>query len=165
MTPEKNIPIYPHSAAYAREHGELDQYRESRVANIGCKKMIEDSIRSHFDGWSLASDVTKETFEKYGRQRVLYVLANTIQCKDWDQRFSPENRRWAQSQSVVDDTNALGENRNYDFCVEAHPGLVNLFVIQARKDPVIEKPSVREQLKQSPPPSSSHRIQKSEPSR
>lgn len=31
------IPLYPHTAAYAREHGELEQYRASLQANIACK--------------------------------------------------------------------------------------------------------------------------------
>ena len=37
-------PVYPHSAAYAREHGELEQYRASQRANIACKDAIEAAI-------------------------------------------------------------------------------------------------------------------------
>ena len=33
--------IYPHSAAYAKEHGELEQYRFSNRANLQCKEAIE----------------------------------------------------------------------------------------------------------------------------
>lgn len=36
-------PIYFHSAAYAREHGELDQYRASYKANIACKEATEQT--------------------------------------------------------------------------------------------------------------------------
>ena len=33
--------IYPHSAVYAKEHGELEQYRASNNANLQCKEAIE----------------------------------------------------------------------------------------------------------------------------
>ena len=42
--------IYPHSAAYAKEHGELEQYRASNNANLQCKEAIEAAVREHFDG-------------------------------------------------------------------------------------------------------------------
>ena len=34
----RTTPIYPHSAAYAREHGELEQYRASNNVNRQCKE-------------------------------------------------------------------------------------------------------------------------------
>ena len=37
----RTTPIYPHSAAYAREHGELEQYRASNNVNLQCKESIE----------------------------------------------------------------------------------------------------------------------------
>ena len=36
----RDLPIYYHSGEYARENGELDKYRESRAANIGCRDAI-----------------------------------------------------------------------------------------------------------------------------
>ena len=46
----RTTPIYPHSAAYAREHGELEQYRASNNVNRQCKESIEAAVREHFDG-------------------------------------------------------------------------------------------------------------------
>ena len=37
----KNIPVYKHPAAYAREHDELSAYRASNQANTACKEAIE----------------------------------------------------------------------------------------------------------------------------
>ena len=37
----RTTPVYPHSAAYAREHGELEQYRASNNVNLQCKESIE----------------------------------------------------------------------------------------------------------------------------
>ena len=39
-------PIYPHSAAYARENGELEQYRASMRTLTECRNAIDSTIRS-----------------------------------------------------------------------------------------------------------------------
>ena len=44
----KNIPVYKHPAAYAREHDELAAYRASNQANTACKEAIEAAIRDHY---------------------------------------------------------------------------------------------------------------------
>ena len=41
----KNIPVYKHTAAYAREHDELAAYRASNQANTACKEAIEAAIK------------------------------------------------------------------------------------------------------------------------
>ena len=41
-------PIYFHSATYAHEHGELDQYHASHKANIACKEAIEQAIADNY---------------------------------------------------------------------------------------------------------------------
>ena len=42
------LPVYPQTAAYAREHGELETYRASHRANVDCKNAIEDAISAHY---------------------------------------------------------------------------------------------------------------------
>ena len=44
----KNLPVYKHPAAYAREHDELAAYRASNQANAACKEAIEAAIRDHY---------------------------------------------------------------------------------------------------------------------
>ena len=66
----RTTPVYPHSAAYAREHGELEQYRASNNVNRQCKESIEAAVR---------------------------VLANTVQLQDWDGRYSRRNKEWAKT--------------------------------------------------------------------
>ena len=41
---QRELPLYRHDAAYAREQGDLNLYRASRRANIACKEAIEASI-------------------------------------------------------------------------------------------------------------------------
>ena len=50
---------YSHTAAYASEHGELEQYRASNRANLQCKEAIEAAVREHFDGMYLNQDAAK----------------------------------------------------------------------------------------------------------
>ena len=60
-------PLYPHTAAYALEHGELEQYRASLQANIACKNAIEAAIRQHFDGMHLNKAAVTEVVSAYGK--------------------------------------------------------------------------------------------------
>ena len=45
---KRNIQVYMQSAAYAREHGELDAYRASNKANVECRYSIEAAIKDHY---------------------------------------------------------------------------------------------------------------------
>ena len=44
----RTAPLYPHSAAYASEHGEMAQYNRSYQANSACKEAIEQTISAHY---------------------------------------------------------------------------------------------------------------------
>ena len=44
----RTTPVYPHSAAYASEHGEMAQYNLSYQANSACKEAIEQTISAHY---------------------------------------------------------------------------------------------------------------------
>lgn len=91
---QRETPLYQHSASYAREHGELEQYRTSHKANIACKEAIEAAIRDNFDGMHLNADAVRRALAAYGPERTVFVLASTVQTKDWDGRFSPANKEW-----------------------------------------------------------------------
>ena len=93
----RTTPVYPYSAAYAREHGELEQYRASNNANLQCKESIEAAVREHFDGMYLSHDAAKGVIETYGMERVAMVLANTVQLQNWDGRYSRRNKEWAKT--------------------------------------------------------------------
>lgn len=75
-------PVYYQSAQYARENGELEQYRESHKANIACKEAIQTAIANHYHGNWLDPAGAKEVTDKFGFQRTFLVLANTVRVKD-----------------------------------------------------------------------------------
>lgn len=151
----RETPVYPYPASYAQEHGELEQYQASNRANAACKKAIEAAIREHYDGNSLDSQAAAQVVEAFGLDRTLYVLANTVQQKDWDGRISPGNKEWAKSIPIQNNPDAWGTDRNCQFVVNSHPGLTNLFLSTVRREYCQQqeksaKPSVREKLQAMP---------------
>ena len=141
------LPVYRQNAAYAREHGELEQYRVSHQANIACKEASEQSIDQNYDGRRLAKGTADKVMQKFGPERVMYVLAYTIQQKGWDGRFHPYNKDWAKTVDIPPNPDSFGFERNCEFVVDSHAGLTDLFVSQARRE-VERQPrlSVREQI-------------------
>ena len=125
---QRELPLYRHDAAYAREQGDLDLYRASRRANIACKEAIEASLSEHYRDNRLDRDAVPQVIEQFGYTRTLYVLANTVQQKEWDGRFSPANKTWAKTVDIPPNPDGFGGERNLDFVVDGHPGLVDLFL-------------------------------------
>ncbi|MDD2231401.1 MAG: DUF3849 domain-containing protein [Sphaerochaetaceae bacterium] len=128
---------------YAREHDELPQYRASHKANIACRDAIRDNYRDN----CLGHDAAKQVIAEFGFDRTLYVLANTVREKDWDGRIDHRNKDWARTIPVFEDENGFGDNRNREFVVDkAHPGLLDLFVTQARREYTLSQPLPREEI-------------------
>ena len=140
----ESCPLYRQSEAYAREHGELELYRVSRQANAACRDAIEAAIRFHFDGMHLESVGVKYALEKFGPERLAYVLAATIQDRPYDQRFSRDSRTWAETVPMYE-----AADRRGPYIIDTHSTPLELFVRQARQemDGVKEQPekdSIRE---------------------
>ena len=96
----KNIPVYKHPAAYAREHDELAAYRASNQANTACKEAIEAAIRDHYRDNRLDAAAVDQVVQQFGYDRAFYILAITVCQADWDRRYSPDNRAWANAMSI-----------------------------------------------------------------
>ena len=148
----RNTPLYMNTGAYAREHDELELYRASHKANIACKGAIEESIRQNYDGCHLDSAAAKQVLDEYGADRTMFFLAVTVRDKDWDERISRDNKAWAKTVPVTPNKDAWGGDRNTSYVVSSHPGLVNLFISDARKEVAArsqekqKKPSVLKKL-------------------
>lgn len=144
--PAHYAPIYRQSGEYAMEHGELDAFRASRQANVACKEAIEAAIQAGYDGMHLTADA-KGVLAEFGPERVSYVLAATIQSKDWDERFSRSNKTWAAAIPMFE-----REDRRCPYIVHIHSTVVNGFVdmvrreLNAARDQPEKKPSIKAQL-------------------
>lgn len=121
--------VYPYSATEAGKRNELHRWRDSFRMNIACKKAIEDAIRQSFDGMHLKEDCVKGVIEQFGFKRTAWVLANTIQQKEWDGRFSPANKEWAKQVFIPPD-----DNYNSLFVVNSHPAVLDGFANLYRRE-------------------------------
>ena len=97
--------------------------------------------------------------QQFGYDRTFHILAITVCQADWDRRYSPDNRAWANAMSIPANPDAWGTDRNCYLAVNSHPGLVDLFLSQTRKAYAQEwqKTSVRDKLK-TPPETTSPKI-------
>ena len=120
--------LYPYSAKEARERNELSLWRESHRANIACRGAIEDAIRRSFDGMHLDKDCITPVLDEYGYKRTAWVLANTLHELEWDGRFSPANKQWAERRYIPQD-----ERHNAAITVRSHPAVLDGFVSLYRK--------------------------------
>ncbi len=123
------IPVYKYPAAYARENNELEQYRASYKANVACKEAIETAIRDNYHDNCLGKEAVKQVADQFGYERMFYVLANTVQRKDWDGRISRDNKDWAKTIPVFEDKDYFGDDRRSSFEVDScNPGLTDIFI-------------------------------------
>ena len=143
------VPVYQQSCVYAEKHNELDDYMKSQRENIACAKAIENAIGAHYDGYRLETeDAVNEVMQQFGQERTFRVLANTVQHKDWDGRFSRQSIEWAHSQPSMEDIDNYNKDRSFEYCVNrSSPGLVDLFLrFAVRYAEREKKPSIRAQL-------------------
>lgn len=142
------LPVYRHTAQYARAEGEIKAYLESRHEDTICCQAIEDAIRREFDGMRLGDNAVSLVLEQFGPERVSWVLANTVMMKEYDGRFSPSNRQWANSVGVVMDRGSAGSVYNDDYVVDSHPAVLDGYISLARK--VLQKAAERENASEKP---------------
>ena len=143
--PMSEVPIYRETANYAYEAGEMEAYRASLAANEECRRAIEAAISSNYGDNRLDADAAvKSVLEQFSPERVWYVLANTIQQKDFDGRIPHPLKEWAKSVDVCP------ENASRFLVDKPNPGLTALFVdafrqqTEAQKDVTSEKATERD---------------------
>ena len=151
----REMPVYVQTAAYAKEHGEVDLHSESHKANVMCANAIEDTIAMYYDFDKKRLDPigAEEILKAFGPERTTFVLAANIQDKSWDGRITDSNKEWAKQFAVPQDDTAWGTKRYRQYLITSHPGLLDLFTKQVQKQleqSQEQKPSVLGQLKTQP---------------
>lgn len=120
-----DVPIYREMANYAYEAGELDVYRSSLEANIACRDAIEQAVSGHYKDNRLdAQEAVQSVLEHFPPERIAYVLANSIQQKEFDGRIPRSSKEWAKSVEVCP------ENAAQFIVDKVNPGLTDLFLRQ-----------------------------------
>ena len=144
--PMPEAPIYRETANYAYEAGELEAYRASFAANEKCRDAIEAAITSNYGDNRLDADAAvKSVLEQFSPERVRYVLANTIQQKDFDGRIPQPLKEWAKSVEVCP------ENASRFLVDKPNPGLTALFVDAFRQQTEAQKEVMPEKAEERDP--------------
>lgn len=131
----KAVVVYRNPFDYAREHDEIEVYRESRKASIACKKAIGQAVLENYHGWCLdTATALDQLLEQFSLERICYVLAITVRAKSWDKRISDQNKKWAYTIQVFPDYDSFTQcDQNNRFVVDAvNPGLTNLLINEVR---------------------------------
>lgn len=96
--------------------------------NCRCAREIEQAINDNFDGKSLNGECVKPIIEKYGFNRVLWVLAATLKEQKHDGRFSKENKDWSDIFYIPE------EKARRDYRVKSHPAVMDGFINRVREE-------------------------------
>lgn len=122
---EKEIYLYPYSAAEARTRNELALWRASYQANEECARDIEEHIRTHFDGAHLDDSMLQPLLDKWGYKRINFVLANTLQELSYDGRFSRKNQEWAKATFIPQDGNCKSRSDYLETAAQFYAGYLS----------------------------------------
>jgi hypothetical protein len=125
----KNSPIYFNSAEIAIKNNELDLYRESKQKNIDCANAIDKAVKENYKGDFLydLKTAVKSVIDEFGFDRINFVLASDLKNRDYDGRFSDENKKWAR-------TFYFPQNEeNTHFAINTHPAILDGFIDRLRE--------------------------------
>ncbi|WP_312642908.1 DUF3849 domain-containing protein [Hydrogenoanaerobacterium sp.] len=125
--------VYPYSREEAKRLREMELWRESRKLNVACRNAIEEAIYRDFDGVHLKPDCAPSVIAEYGYHRVSYVLANSLQQKGFEGRFSRGNHDWAKQIYISPDRDGAGVDRRCQFAANSSPATLDSFVNQYRE--------------------------------
>lgn len=140
------VPIYRETANYAYEAGEMESYHASLAANEECRSAIETAISDNYAENRLdAEAAVKSVLEQFSSERIRYVLANTIQQKDFDGRIPQSLKEWSKSVEVC------SENASRFLVDKCNPGLTALFVDAFRQQTEAQKEVMPEKTEKEDP--------------
>lgn len=140
-------PIYEYTFAEARKNGERDVslYRASHKANIDCARAIDKAVSDNFDGMRLNRNAADGVIADYGIDRVMVILAHTLNEKNYDGRFSRTNKEWAKTIRLPNCITM--DNAGDHYYLNAHPAVLDGFVdIVRERCAELKKPSIKAQL-------------------
>ncbi len=121
------IDLYRYSVERAKHDNELDVWRESRDENVRCKKFLDEQVAKNFDGYTLSGDFLEDCVKEFGYDRTMWVIADTINERRGDGRFSKDNVEWAKRLNISRD------RHNYEFALNSHSCIVDSLANEVRK--------------------------------
>ena len=119
--------LYRNSFSEAQRSNEIEKWRESHKENVRCKHRLDELISDGFRESRLDANVAKNICKEFGKERVRWVLINTVRHNIEDGRYRPETKEWAKIIYFPKDVH------NHEFALTSHPELVNGVINQYRR--------------------------------
>lgn len=118
---DPSVPRYEGSYSEAREKGEVHLYRASQKRDRACINAFTENI-SDANEKRRMREFVQEWTQEFGHDRCKFLLGYTVQCADWDGRYSATSKREAAKTDyhITPEHDPLSE-----FHTNAHPCLVN----------------------------------------
>lgn len=104
------------------------EYINALNLHTECKNAIDKAISENYDGMRLGKGFENALIDKYGMGEVNYVLANTVQYFSDDGRFSPDNKKWADTFVITEN-----EGHRYQFASNTHRAILDGFIDRMRR--------------------------------
>lgn len=126
---KKYFPVYKGTLADARRELSIDLYLDSKEWNLACKTAIE-YILDRYRTANLKQAV-KELLDDFGKERVVFVIANTVQYYAYENWFSKENEAWAGEIDIPENFNR-GVDINSHYIIDGDTSILNDVVNELR---------------------------------
>lgn len=120
--------VYVGTLSSAKIRNEEALFKYSSDENMNCAADIDNHLKICYDTEEHILDssaAAKAIIEKYGFERLGFVLSNYVSAHDYDGRISRSNKEWAAS-TVGKFYGAEAGN------ITAHPGLVDMLINNVR---------------------------------
>lgn len=126
-----DIPVYLKTAKEAKEHGELDIFRQNKRENSFCRDVLSFAVTDNYHlsekgygGTFDADTALKQALEKCPLDRIMLLVASRISSNDWDKRFTDNVHKWADN-IILPLPESVKEELRY-VQINEHSGLVNM---------------------------------------
>lgn len=114
------VHLYRYSLREAKEHDEVQDWKQSHAENIRCRDAIDRMVSERYRKSILPTDIIKDACAEFGIDRVGWVLATTVTENDYDGRYGEANKQWARTAFYLPN-----EDRNCEYELQSHPVLVD----------------------------------------
>ena len=122
------VPFYEYSLDNARHCNEVDKWRASHKANIDCKKAIENAIADNYKDNHFNPNFAVDIIEKFGFDRVNFILQYNLKQAQNDGRYSKKNKEWGKWLYAPE------SNMRMDYLISSHPILLDSFIDKVRSE-------------------------------